>query len=250
MVRAAGFALVFAACSHGAAPPAAAPQAAPVPAAQALPDTAGAEAFLEEMAALARSALMRQPLPEGRLPLRPAAGDQLVSFDPQEQLPPAGSLRRLYVVASATLAFANGGCLRMTVLNGRTGFRVGRAEYAEACGALPNPPALAPLTASLASIAGALAGRGGNVPWFTVMDVVSCVGEEAICEPQARKPDDAALAGLRAWLGRAGTPVGIGIGELGPIEIGADRRAFHVEIDPGHDMASIARVKVKQLRAR
>ena len=123
-------------------------------------------------------------------------------------------------------------------------------EFVESCGTLPNPPALAPLTASLASIAAALAGRGGNVPWFTVMDVVSCTGEESICEPSARKPDDAALAGLRTWLERAGAPVGVGLGELGPIEIGDDRRAFHVEIDPGNDMASIARIKVKQVRAR
>lgn len=250
MVRAIGFALVFAACSHGAAPPAAVPPAAPVPAAQALPDTAGAVAFLEEMAALARSALLRQPLPEAGLPLRPDAGRQLVSFDPEEQVPPAGRLRRLFVAADTALTFSDGGCLRMTVLIGPTGFRVGGAKFVESCGTLPNPKALAPLTASLVSIAGALAGRGGNVPWFTVMDVVSCTGEESICEPSARKPDDAALASLRTWLERAGTPVGVGLGELGPIEIGDDRRAFYVEIAAGDDMASIARIKVKQVRAR
>jgi hypothetical protein len=250
MVRAGGFALLFAACSHGAAPPVAPPPAASVPAAQALADTAGAVAFLEEMAALARSALLRQPLPTARLPLRPEAGRQVVSFDPEEQMPPAGRLRRLYVAADTALKFGDGGCLRMTVLVGPTGFRVGGAKFAESCGPLPNPPALAPLTGSLASIAEALAGRGGNVPWFTVMDVVSCTGEEAICEPSARKPDDAALASLRTRLGRAGAPVGVGLGELGPIEIGDDRRAFHVEIDAGDDMASIKHIKVKQVRAR
>ena len=88
------------------------------------------------------------------------------------------------------------------------------------------------------------------MPWFTVMDVVSCTGEEPICEPSARKPDDAALASLRAWLERAGAPVGVGLGEVGPIEIGDDRRAFYVEIDAGQDMASIERIKVKQVRAR
>jgi hypothetical protein len=250
MVRAAGFALVFVACSHGAAPPAAPLQATPVPATRALPDTAGAVAFLEEMAALARSALLRQPLPAVRLPLSPEAGHQVVSFDPVEQMPPVGRLRRLYVAADTALRFADGGCLRMKVLVGPTGFRVGGAKLAESCAALPNPPALAPLTGSLASIAEALAGRGGNVPWFTVMDVVSCTGEEAICEPSARKPDDAALASLRTRLEHAGAPVGVGLGEVGPIEIGDDRRAFHVAIDAGDDMASIKHIKVKQVRAR
>jgi len=251
MIRVAVLGLVLAAaCSHGAAPPAAAPQAAPVAAAPSQPDTAGAVAFLEEMSALARSALLRQPLPAATLPLRPAAGSQLVSFDPEQQMPPAGRVRRLFVAADTALTFADGSCLRMTVLIGPTGFRVGSAKFVESCGTLPSPPALAPLKASLASIAAALAGQGGNVPWFTVMDVVSCTGEEPICEPSARKPDDATLAGLRTWLGRAGAPVGVGLGELGPIEIGDDRRAFYVQIDAGHDMASIERIKVKQVRDR
>jgi hypothetical protein len=54
----------------------------------------------------------------------------------------------------------------------------------------------------------------------------------------------------RTRLERAGAPVGVGLGEVGPIEIGDDRRAFYVEIDAGHDMASIERIKVKQVRAR
>jgi hypothetical protein len=248
MLRAAALAVVLTACAHNEAPRSAAPSPAAAP--PALPDTSGAEAFLEEMAALARSALLRQPLPAGRLALRPDAQGRLVSFDPEDQTPPAGRVHRLFVFADAALAFAGGGCLRMTVLIGPTGFRVGGARYVESCGALPRPPALAPLTASLASIAGALAGRGGNVPWFTITDVASCVGEEPICEANLRRPDDAALAGLRAWLERAGAPFGVGIGELGPIEVGADRRAFYVEIDVGHDMASIERIKVKQVRDR
>jgi hypothetical protein len=209
-----------------------------------------AAGFLEEMAAVARNALLRQPLPASRLALRPEAGRQLVLFDPEDQPPPVGRVRRLFVFADTALTFSDGGCLRMTVLIGPTGFRVGSAKFVESCGTLPSPPALAPLKASLASIAASLGGHGGNVPWFTVMDVVSCTGEEPICEPSARKPDDAALASLRAWLERAGAPVGVGLGEVGPIEIGDDRRAFYVEIDAGQDMASIERIKVKQVRAR
>jgi hypothetical protein len=250
MIRAAGIALVMAACAHSAAPPAPPPPAAVAAAAPALPDTTGAAGFLEEMAAVARNALLRQPLPASRLALRPEAGQQLILFDPQDQAPPTGRVRRLFVSADTTLTFANGGCLRMTVLIGPTGFRVGTAKVVESCGTLPSPPALAPLQASLASIAAALGGRGGTVPWFTVMDVVSCTGEEPICEASARKPDDATLTSLRAWLERAGSPVGVGLGEIGPIEIGDDRRAFYVEIDAGQDMASIERIKVKQVRAR
>ena len=113
------------------------------------------------MAASARSALLRQPLPPAMLPLRPEAGRQVVSFDPEQQMPPAG-VRRLFVAADTALTFSDGGCLRMTVLIGPTGFRVGSAKFVESCGTLPSPPALAPLKASLASIAASLGGHGGK----------------------------------------------------------------------------------------
>src|SRR5688572_27777479 len=110
MVRVVWVALLFAACAQNTAPAAAPPAAVP-PAAPALPDTAGAQAFLEEIATLARSALLRQPLPAGRLPIRADAGGEIISFEPQEQLPPVGAIRRLYVLADTALAFADGGCL-------------------------------------------------------------------------------------------------------------------------------------------
>jgi len=239
--------MVIGACAHQTPPPAPPPVEQPT---ASLPDTAGAVAFLEEMAAVARAALLRQPLPAGSLAFRPEAGGQLVALDPVEQAPPAGTVRRLFVFADTVLAFAGGGCLRMTVLVGTTGFRVGTAKFVKSCETLPNPPALAPLTASLTSIAATLAGRGGHVPWFSVVDLVSCVGEESLCEPNMHQPDEAALAGLRDWLSHAGAPIGVGISELGPIEIGDDRRAFYVGIEASHDLASIRRIKVKQVRAR
>ena len=82
---------------------------------------------------VARAALLRQPLPAGSLAFRPDAGGQLVALDPVEQAPPAGTVRRLFVFADTVLAFAGGGCLRMTVLVGTTGFRVGTAKFVKSC---------------------------------------------------------------------------------------------------------------------
>jgi len=93
-----------------------------------------------------------------------------------------------------------------------------------------------------------LAGHGGAVPWFTGVDARACTGEEAACQAIPGKPDDAALAEIRARLEKAGSAVGLVVGELGPIEIAADGRMFYVEVDLTDDTAAVARIKVKQVR--
>jgi len=229
-----------------------APAAAPVTERTSAPadaETAGARAFLEEIAALGRSALLRRTPTSPTLSLQPDSGRPLVYLDPEEQSPPTGAVRRLYVFADTELAFADGSCLRMTVLIGPTGFRVGAAKAAATCGRrLPSPPALNGLKATLASISNALAGHGGAVPWFTGVDARACTGEEAACQAIPGKPDDAALAEIRARLEKAGSAVGLVVGELGPIEIAADGRMFYVEVDLTDDTAAVARIKVKQVR--
>jgi hypothetical protein len=249
MLRVVGLAMLLVACAHDTT---GSPGAATNGTARPLPDTTGATAFLEEMTAVARSALTGKPLPEGRLALGSDEDDRpVVIREPEDSVPPSGAiLRRLLIFADTGLAFSDGGCLHMTVLIGPTGFRVGGAKFAESCGRRSSPRALAPLQASLASIADALVGRGGAVPWFTVIDAMACVGEEPLCEASIRKPDDAALAELQARVARAGAPVGLSVGELGPIEVADDGRVFYTEVDLDDTTASIRAIKVKQVRAR
>src|SRR5262245_54938428 len=185
-------------CSAAAHKPDGKPEAIPAP------DTAGARAFLEEMTALARAAMTAAPLPAGKLPLRPDEGKDLISRE--HDGPPPTMYRPMFAYANVILGYANEGTLRMTLVLGPTGLRVGEVGFMDYDPpAPPRSPALAGLQSSLASISWALKGGWGTVPWSTDADAAAC-GPARLCA--LKTPNEAALAQLADRIADAGLPGG------------------------------------------
>jgi len=211
------------------------------------PDASGAIALLEEVGALAHAALTGQALPRGKLPLRPDEGKELVNrlaVGP----PPAGSIRRLYVVANAYLGYAKPGALYTRVLIGPTGFRVGYAafqglgpdEYSKA-------PSMAGLQASLASISWALKGGWGTVPWFVDADAAACGALVGACTGLVEDASEADRAGDAEAIGQAGAPDRIHVSKLVSVEVTEDGRVFYVQVRLAKDLSSVRQIDVDEI---